>query len=255
MDRKSCNFTKILSSPPDLITLSRAVHGQSVIREGFLLPDYWMLHFYDYRGRLRIGDSEFVIEPGSASIAPANENVVFEYEGISKHLYAHFRVKSRGAVTPQFWLPEPRVDALRNHLEAALYFRDTDPRRADARLWDVLLGLDTLKRQPDMVSSDEQVIEAGIRRIEAGIAGPLRIAEIARDIGISSNTLTRVFRRRLKLSPVAYLRKCRINRALDLLLHSDLPVKAIACSVGLPDLQHFNKVIRKETGRGPRAWR
>lgn len=249
------SLSAALNLPPELITLSGAVHGQSVNREIFYLPDMWMLHFYDYHGRIRAGQFDFKIEPGSASIVPAGQTVQFEYVGKSHHLYTHFRLPGAQAASACFWRPDPRLDALRSLLEGALHFREIDSRRASARLWDVLLGMDTLKRHPRVGSSDERIVEAAIHYIESGIASPLRIATIARQVGVSFNTLTRAFKRRLGISPVTYLRKCRVNRALDLLQHSDLPVKAVACSVGLSDLHHFNKVIRMETGKNPRAWR
>jgi transcriptional regulator GlxA family with amidase domain len=54
---------------------------------------------------------------------------------------------------------------------------------------------------------------------------------------------------------VGYIRRLRTERARHLLVNSTLPVKAVAVQVGLPDLQQFNKVIRRELGRSPREVR
>ena len=44
-------------------------------------------------------------------------------------------------------------------------------------------------------------------------------------------------------------------RAQHLLSQSTLPIKAIAEEVGIPDLQHFNKVVRRKLGGAPRRLR
>ncbi len=253
--KSATSFDHLLDRPPELVTMARALHGVSIRRETFLLPDMWMLHFYEYEGELTIGDHAFHILPGSVSLAPANLPVGFVYRGPSRHLYVHFRLPFRGKIQPSFWEPDSRLTVLREPMERALHFRETDRRRASARLWDVLLGLATLKRQPRHRSEEDRVLETALHHIESNLSEPLRISAIARLCEVSINTLGRVFQDRLGVSAVGYLRRCRVNRALELLQHSDQPIKSIAYSVGLPDLHHFNKVLRKETGRSPRGWR
>jgi AraC-like DNA-binding protein len=52
-----------------------------------------------------------------------------------------------------------------------------------------------------------------------------------------------------------YVRRRRVERARHLLLHSGLSIKQVACEVGLPDLQLFNKTIRRAYGVAPRSLR
>ena len=47
----------------------------------------------------------------------------------------------------------------------------------------------------------------------------------------------------------------KLNRACHLLAHSSLAIKSIAIETGIPDLQYFNKLIRKTTELSPRAYR
>jgi transcriptional regulator GlxA family with amidase domain len=46
-----------------------------------------------------------------------------------------------------------------------------------------------------------------------------------------------------------------MERARHLLIASTLAIPAIAATVGIPDLQAFNKTCRKELGASPRAVR
>jgi transcriptional regulator GlxA family with amidase domain len=54
---------------------------------------------------------------------------------------------------------------------------------------------------------------------------------------------------------IGHLLRRRATRAQHLLLTTNLPVKVIAAEVGVPDLQEFNKLIRRHCGHSPRAVR
>ena len=76
-------------------------------------------------------------------------------------------------------------------------------------------------------------------------------AQIAKRAGISHNQLTRLSDQTFGLGVAAYMRKRRLDKAEHLLDRSNLPIKAIAAEMGIPDLQQFNKFMRKETGSSP----
>ena len=79
--------------------------------------------------------------------------------------------------------------------------------------------------------------------------------QIAAAVGVSHNHLTRLFTAGQGLTVVGYLRRRRIEHARQLLVHSTMSITAIASTVGIPDLQAFNKACRTVTGLGPRALR
>lgn len=91
--------------------------------------------------------------------------------------------------------------------------------------------------------------------IEEHLAGPLSVPAIARAAGVSHTHLTRLFREDTGHTVVAYIRHRRTERARHLLIASTLAIPAIAATVGIPDLQAFNKACRKELGASPRAVR
>lgn len=83
----------------------------------------------------------------------------------------------------------------------------------------------------------------------------LRMPAVASASGLSHNQLLRRFRAATGVTVVAWLARQRVARAVDLLLHTDLPVAVIGKEVGYPDPQHFNKVMRRHTGQSPRSLR
>lgn len=78
---------------------------------------------------------------------------------------------------------------------------------------------------------------------------------VAQAAGVSHNHLTRLFKAATGDTVVGYIRRRRLDRARHLLRASTLSIPAVAASVGIPDLQAFNKACRRELGASPRALR
>lgn len=78
---------------------------------------------------------------------------------------------------------------------------------------------------------------------------------MARQMGVSHNQLTLLFQKQFGCGVREFIRRERVGKARELLTRSRLPVKSIAIECGFPDLQHFNKVIRSDTGHSPRQIR
>jgi len=72
------------------------------------------------------------------------------------------------------------------------------------------------------------------------------VPEIAAATGFSHNHLTRLFRAETGDTVVGYLRRRRLDRARHLLRETTMAIPAIAASVGIADLQAFNKACRRE---------
>jgi len=104
-------------------------------------------------------------------------------------------------------------------------------------------------------SARHPAVASAIAHIEANLAQPLAVPEIARVAGVSHNHLTRLFRSETGVPVVSYIRQRRMARARHLLTATTMSIPAIAASIGITDLQAFNKACRRELGRSPRAIR
>ncbi|MGH3489828.1 MAG: helix-turn-helix domain-containing protein, partial [Actinopolymorphaceae bacterium] len=98
-------------------------------------------------------------------------------------------------------------------------------------------------------------VGTAIAYIESNLAGDLTVPTVARAAGVSHNHLTRLFRAETGDTVVGYIRRRRIERARHLLRESTLPIPTVAASVGIGDLQAFNKTCRRLLGAAPRAVR
>ncbi|MBA2481678.1 MAG: helix-turn-helix transcriptional regulator [Planctomycetes bacterium] len=87
------------------------------------------------------------------------------------------------------------------------------------------------------------------------IAEPLSVEDIARSASMSRAHFIRTFKRESGSTPMAALRRLRVEAARDLIITTDLPLKAIADRVGLGDEYHLSHVFRRELRVSPGYFR
>ena len=254
-----------LAEPPVVVSQGRATHGVGRLVDEFQLPDLWSLHLYAYSAELEVDGLGYAITPGSVSLVPPASVIRYRYEGPSTHLYAHLRTRpgeaGDGATWPLHLLmsPGPELAVITDLMESAVDSAATRPERTRADIWLALLRLSALARDRGRESRQRSPAQEHLTRalayIERHLSEPLTVPQIAAAVGISHNHLTRLFTAGQGLTVVGYLRRRRIEHARQLLVHSTMSIAAIASTVGIPDLQAFNKACRTVTGLGPRALR
>ena len=82
-----------------------------------------------------------------------------------------------------------------------------------------------------------------------------QVGDLARELGLSTRHLSRIFKQETGTSIAQHLQVERRNRAVELLKDSDLPVKVIAARLGYQSASHFSAVFRDATGWSPREFR
>lgn len=91
--------------------------------------------------------------------------------------------------------------------------------------------------------------------IEAHLAEPLGLGELAAAAGLSPFHFSRVFRRATGETPVQYLRARRLEHARQLLLTSDMPVEAVGQACGFGNAAHFSRSFTTLVGIAPGRFR
>ncbi|WP_319541114.1 AraC family transcriptional regulator [uncultured Pseudodesulfovibrio sp.] len=90
--------------------------------------------------------------------------------------------------------------------------------------------------------------------IEDRFAEDISLTELARLAGLSPYHLTRVFEKRLGISPHTYLTQTRIKRARERLSGTDR-IADIALDCGFSDQSHLTRLFKKQTGITPGKYR
>lgn len=255
MSWETATYPMSLDAPPRIAHMGVGRDGTRPVAR-YQLASLWSLHFYPYEATVRIDDVLFPIRPGFAGITPPNGRSEYHYDRPVRHLYAHFTLP---AVAPTIAVPAMqdigvRFAALDQDFEQAIGFFATQPRRAEARLWDILWEL---ARPPaaHQASTRHSALDRACSEIELHLSEPFAIPALAHTVGLSHNHLLRLFQAAFSTTIVGYIQRRRVERSKHLLLHSDLPIKVIAAEVGIPDLHLFNKTIRRALGASPRHLR
>ncbi len=81
------------------------------------------------------------------------------------------------------------------------------------------------------------------------------VCERLGNLGHSYEHLCRIFRKQYGLTPNEYVQSIRIERAKDLLRHTDLIIAAIADHVGYADPVYFSRLFKRHTGMSPGKFR
>lgn len=94
-----------------------------------------------------------------------------------------------------------------------------------------------------------------IELMEANLAEPLSLVEIADGVGLSRRQIERLFRQEMGRSPARYYLEIRLDRARHLLIQSSLPVVEVAVACGFVSASHFSKCYRELYARSPQQER
>lgn len=79
--------------------------------------------------------------------------------------------------------------------------------------------------------------------------------DVARQTGLSTDRLRHVFKEQKGISLIQFLNRIRMDRACDLLEHSNLGIKEIAPLCGFRDVYYFSTVFRRICGCPPARYR
>jgi transcriptional regulator GlxA family with amidase domain len=83
-----------------------------------------------------------------------------------------------------------------------------------------------------------------IQMMEANIEEPISPALLAKEVGMSTRQLERLFRRYLNRSPKRYYMELRLQKARNLLMQTDMSVINVALACGFASPSHFSKCYR-----------
>lgn len=211
-----------VSKPRDVHRLRMNPKGAKVFWMFLRWPkaDESLLGLDEVEGRWLL--RELATFPCRAFAAPDGVRVLFE------RLFAIIDLERRGSVSRRVKLRTTALQILTDLVEAG-HRKSTFG--IDARFRVVI---DRMRRDPSQAFSKEDLI---------------------RELGCSPNTILSRFRRFTGLPPQAFLMKCRIRRAEDLLKDRTRSITDIAAELGFASSQHFATRFRQETGKTPRDWR
>ncbi|MEM9063708.1 MAG: GlxA family transcriptional regulator [Pseudomonadota bacterium] len=104
--------------------------------------------------------------------------------------------------------------------------------------------LERLETLPEVV---QQIVNLMLSNIEE----PLRMDEIANLAGLNLRRMERMFNANLGCAPAQFYRQLRLEKARDLLLHTNMPTLEIACLTGFSSSSHFAMAYQRQFSMRP----
>ncbi len=80
-------------------------------------------------------------------------------------------------------------------------------------------------------------------------------SDFAKAMTLSYSHCAALLKEKTGMSISLYIRQFRLEKAKDLLQHTDLPIREVAWKVGMKDAAYFSRLFKKTTGLSPKAWR
>ena len=91
-------------------------------------------------------------------------------------------------------------------------------------------------------------LRAAVKLMIENLEHPLPIAELSDAIGITVRSLERGFKQKLGISPGKHYRKIRLEKAKQLLWHTNMSILEVSILTGFPSPSYLSRLYRQEFG-------
>ena len=105
------------------------------------------------------------------------------------------------------------------------------------------------------VSAGSTTFSKAVAFIESSFTEKITLEQIAEIAGMSVRHFQRQFKSVYLITPQDYIAMLRMQKAIQLLLHTDMSITEIAPECGYQDSNLFSRQFRKNTGLSPRKYR
>lgn len=98
-------------------------------------------------------------------------------------------------------------------------------------------------------------MEIGLQFIEINLSEKLTLTDVANRVNISPTYFSKLFKEKMGVNFIEYLKQRRLLRGKILLGHTDLSVAEIAMETGFNEANYFSRVFKLQTGVSPTEFR
>lgn len=210
-------------------------------------------------GIFRYKKQEYRLTPGMAFLQNHNDvNTAYYYPSDGKQpwnfiWFAFFSKTAESIVREMvshygYIYRLPLDSGIIKKLKSYNHYRGTlqilSPLEATKMVMDILTGLDKHIEAKYNASTQSNLIRRVQEYIFENISNEIGVEQIAQNIGISREHLSRIFRQQLNESPSRYLIKRKIELACKLLISTNLTCKEIAERIGYENSVSFNRAFK-----------
>ena len=113
-----------------------------------------------------------------------------------------------------------------------------------------------MRKSPSLISTDilPYKIEEAVHYIERNYSKLLTLEVLSTHLRIEKHQLSRIFRKRVGVTPLVYLNNLRITISKELLTDKNRRIREVARRVGIPP-NLFSQWFKSKTGMTPEEYR
>ncbi len=124
------------------------------------------------------------------------------------------------------------------------------------QLYGFLLDLGSHREQPEWAERDRTHLQPVLQYIDSRLNRQMTIAELSAAAGVSSQHLCTLFRRTLRIRPMAYVNRERIKRSKEMMFRDPgLPIRDVARRVGIDNPSYFGTLFKRWEGLSPEQFK
>lgn len=99
------------------------------------------------------------------------------------------------------------------------------------------------------LSANDRLVAKAEQWVTKNIANKFDLAQLTNHLGVGSRTFARRLKLCLNLTPIMFVQRIRVEKAIEMLEATTLSVNEISFLVGYDNASSLNKLIRKQTGQ------
>ncbi|WP_182300428.1 AraC family transcriptional regulator [Cohnella cholangitidis] len=234
--------------------------------DGF--PDYQWLQAHSGTGELIVGDQRYIVKPGQGFFLFANE--AHYYRPLAEPWDVQW-ISFNGSLIPSllrqagiersgvFTITSP--DSLISHMKTiyamSLSGHPFMGMECSKLLYAFLLDLmKNVWTNSPSTAHNYMKLHPVTQYIEANCHRPIAIDEMAQCIGVSAQHLCHLFKITLRMRPMEYVNRERINKSKEWMFREPgLKMQEIAARVGFDTPSYFSYVFKKSEGMSPEQFK
>lgn len=208
---------------------------------------------------LELDGHVYRVDDRTGLVVPAGSH--HDYMGHDGNLQLVADFPARSVALPARLMARPRAFALDgafgSHVRALAARRAAAAPRGPQRDWQLAATLAAALADRLGIPADRDVfpLSAVDAYLRANLSAPLRVPELAGHFGWSVRRFQTLFAEAFGDTPHRYQTRLRLDRALQWLSNSALPLAEIALMSGYPDQTTFTRSFTRRFGLPPGAWR
>lgn len=196
------------------------------------------------------------VGPGQAFLAIVPERSIYYYPAGSPESWTFRWLNMRGSFAHSFWrafrdefgsvLSLDHASSAHRHLDELFHLLDGGPKADPSEQSELIYSFASVWQRElrEVTTRPRDPLREAVAFCERHYRLPIKVKEIAENVGLSREHLTRIFQERYGVSPAAYLRRLRVTMARQLLESTGHPLVEIARRTGFQDARQLRKWLR-----------